>query len=314
MEEDVLIPNIMIDDSPVDESVDWRNIDIGDNEDDDEELDETPEDVIETLGFDPKEIEELTEDGFKESEHPRGQPDNPGQFVKKGEGSTKSNGNKNEAVRERMEKNNILKNDLDEICSCFDHFDHVEIETSSNGKKMEKFHIGIQAKKEINGEEFEAECSFFIHPKYQEGEIDLIQLPNELQGKKIGTALLKKIENVMKKSGVKRIEIHADLSLGGYAWARNGFDFRNVDDLQRAKTAIQKLLSKKGIVLKGNDLDRFNNLKTAKEISEFTIKGAVFTKSEWGINKRGVPFGIRMHVGKAVLLGIVNDYQAVKEI
>lgn len=55
--EDQLIPNIMIDDSPVDESVDWRNIDIGDSEDDDEELDETPEDVIEGLGFDPKEIE-----------------------------------------------------------------------------------------------------------------------------------------------------------------------------------------------------------------------------------------------------------------
>ena len=56
--EDQLIPNIMIDDSPVDESVDWRDIDIDDSEDDDEELAETPEDVIEALGFDPKEITE----------------------------------------------------------------------------------------------------------------------------------------------------------------------------------------------------------------------------------------------------------------
>jgi len=56
--EDQLIPDIMIDDKPADESVDWRDIDIDDSEDDDEELDKTPEDVIEALGFDPKEITE----------------------------------------------------------------------------------------------------------------------------------------------------------------------------------------------------------------------------------------------------------------
>lgn len=33
----------------------WRDIEIDDDEDDDEELVNTPEDVIEMLGFDPKE-------------------------------------------------------------------------------------------------------------------------------------------------------------------------------------------------------------------------------------------------------------------
>jgi len=35
----------------------WRNYDIN-NIDDDEELEKTPEDVVEMLGFDPKELNE----------------------------------------------------------------------------------------------------------------------------------------------------------------------------------------------------------------------------------------------------------------
>lgn len=53
-----IIPNIMIGNKEADEAVDWRNIETDDTEDTDEELEETPEDVIEGLGFDPKEIEE----------------------------------------------------------------------------------------------------------------------------------------------------------------------------------------------------------------------------------------------------------------
>jgi len=55
-----LIPNIMIGSKEAEEVVDWRkfNDHDEDNIDNDEELEETPEDVIEGLGFDPKEIEE----------------------------------------------------------------------------------------------------------------------------------------------------------------------------------------------------------------------------------------------------------------
>ena len=84
-----LIPNIMIGEKEADEAIDWRSLDDSDDIDNDEELEETPENVIEGLGFDPKEIEELTEDAdFKESEHPRGQPGNAGQFAEKGTGTT----------------------------------------------------------------------------------------------------------------------------------------------------------------------------------------------------------------------------------
>lgn len=52
------IPNILIDNQEADKVVDWRKEDIDDAEDNDEELDQTPEDVIEGLGFDPKEFSE----------------------------------------------------------------------------------------------------------------------------------------------------------------------------------------------------------------------------------------------------------------
>lgn len=52
------IPNIMIGEKEADEAIDWRSLDDSEDTDNDEELEETPEDVIEGLGFDPKEIEE----------------------------------------------------------------------------------------------------------------------------------------------------------------------------------------------------------------------------------------------------------------
>ena len=56
--EQLILPNIIIGEKEADEAVDWRNIETDDIEDTDEELEETPEDVIEELGFDPKEIKE----------------------------------------------------------------------------------------------------------------------------------------------------------------------------------------------------------------------------------------------------------------
>ena len=53
---------------------DWRDEEFADinDMDDDEEI-ETPEDVIEMLGFDPAEDDELAEDKeFSEADHPRG--------------------------------------------------------------------------------------------------------------------------------------------------------------------------------------------------------------------------------------------------
>lgn len=117
--EQLILPNIIIGEKEADEAVDWRNIETDDTEDTDEELEETPEDVIEGLGFDPKEIEEITEDAnFKETEHPRGQPDNPGQFVEKGAGASKPSSMGNVKFKKVDSKNQErIKNILSKIKS-----------------------------------------------------------------------------------------------------------------------------------------------------------------------------------------------------
>ncbi len=71
---------------------DWRDEEFADinDVDDDEEI-ETPDDVIDMLGFDPAEADELAEDKeFSEADHPRGQPGNAGQFGSGGAGKSKS--------------------------------------------------------------------------------------------------------------------------------------------------------------------------------------------------------------------------------
>src|SRR5579863_9098789 len=63
----------------------------GIDDDDDEDLDSVSEDFIEILGFDPDELDdEVIQDAeWDESKHPRGQPDNPGQFAKSSVGASK---------------------------------------------------------------------------------------------------------------------------------------------------------------------------------------------------------------------------------
>ena len=65
---------------------DWRAAP-DDRDPDDEELAETPPDVVKMLGFDPKGEGAGADDAFEESKHPRGQPGNKGQFGSGGGGS-----------------------------------------------------------------------------------------------------------------------------------------------------------------------------------------------------------------------------------
>lgn len=62
-EDKPVLPNVRYGDKDSSEVVDWKDADIG--PDDDEELAETPKDVVDMLGFDPLHVEDDEEEEHK---------------------------------------------------------------------------------------------------------------------------------------------------------------------------------------------------------------------------------------------------------
>jgi len=58
-------------------------------------------------------------------------------------------------------------------------------------------------------------------------EHELFELPKELQGKGISKQVLSSLYEQYKVAGVQRIELFANMDVGGYAWARYGFCTKN---------------------------------------------------------------------------------------
>ena len=62
-----------------------------------------------------------------------------------------------------------------------------------------------------------------------EGDIhayhDRLSIRRDFQGQGIGSAFLKACEDSYVRVGITEIRLHANLDVGGYAWARTGFDF-----------------------------------------------------------------------------------------
>ena len=62
-------------------------------------------------------------------------------------------------------------------------------------------------------------------------------LASDVQGSGISAAFLKASKQMYRQMGLDRITVHADISIGSYAWARGGFDFRSAHYMASAMTA-----------------------------------------------------------------------------
>ena len=86
---------------------------------------------------------------------------------------------------------------------------------------------------EHNGEEFRLIRFFAGSSKYKEVQHSLFILPKDLQGRGISKKVLSCFYKEYKKAGIAKINVHANIDVGGYTWAKYGFaaEKRDVDDL-----------------------------------------------------------------------------------
>lgn len=115
------------------------------------------------------------------------------------------------------------------------------------------------------------------------------------EGSGFGSAFYQNSEAQYEKMGVKKISLFANLSVGGYAWARMGYDF---DEESKLENALARLNS------------RIQSNYTFKQIDEYEKNDKPKLKHSWDIAAYKGPDG--RAIGKEVLLG--SDWSAFKDI
>lgn len=71
----------------------------------------------------------------------------------------------------------------------------------------------------------------------------IFQLNKAAQGRGISTAFLRESENLYKQMGLDRVSLNANIDVGGYAWARSGFDWNDWSDLNYVIRRFEKRLA-----------------------------------------------------------------------
>jgi len=153
---------------------------------------------------------------------------------------------------------------------------------------------------------------------------DSFFLNKSYQGSGFGTEFFFESQRKYEKLGVDQIEVMAGDKVGGYAWARMGFDFYSVNDRRRAIDAIdtslidldlQRTLKKTMPRRKGEDKydhedrltdaegDIYNSIMSQVERFRYPYQFAAFTVK---IGDEVVP------LGKKAMLG--SDWMGVKKL
>ena len=80
----------------------------------------------------------------------------------------------------------------------------------------------------------------------------------------------KQVEILAKESSVAYINLHANISIGTYAWAKRGFQYQNEQDARRASGRFLSWAKRNGIAQPAAGWPRF---KTPQDVANFRVTG-----------------------------------------
>lgn len=167
----------------------------------------------------------------------------------------------------------------------------------------------------------------FTRTVYRDGHVynSYFSMNDDMQGTGFGSQLYRNAEVVLKKAGFDRVEISANIDVGGYAWAKMGFDFkedyqansfkndlisfvtRNMESRFAGQTAEQ--YDKHKAIITNAINTQLSSRPRAWEIAAFNIPGWTKTKNIYNSSTK-IWEDVPMHLGKAFMLG--KGWSAVK--
>ncbi len=164
--------------------------------------------------------------------------------------------------------------------------------------------------------------------------LSLFRLDESVQDKGSAKDILNTVESELAhKFGAEKSELYADISIGTYAWAREGYDFKSDKERNRAIAKFKRWTSSTLGALYYDDKiseeeykslskeisSKMKEVKTAGDIATFNTGGLVYSKEEWGITNDDVKNKTKMHLGKAFMLDTSlglgsSGWQGVKKL
>ena len=137
---------------------------------------------------------------------------------------------------------------------------------------------------------------------------DLFELSTSVQGTGFGSEFYQHVEEEYLNMGIESIDLQANLSVGGYAWARMGFDFQ--DDYVRegiVENFRSEYVERYGP--RGEDYDDEDDYDFDLEYAA-DDSGITYDSAAWDIASFVGPDGHKL--GKEIMLG--SNWNAVKQL
>lgn len=133
-------------------------------------------------------------------------------------------------------------------------------------------------------------------------EHDVLELLDKHQGSGFAREFNRNAENHYIANGIKQVKLYADISVGGYAWARQGFDFASKNDL---KNVQKRIISRvRGDVKRRTSPDELEAFSKRVESAthSWELASAVITTRD----------GVVHDIGKQAMLG--SKWSGVKHL
>lgn len=143
----------------------------------------------------------------------------------------------------------------------------------------------------------------------------VLEIQRSMQGSGFAEEFNQNLFDWYRRSGVKRVELTANIDVGGYAWATKGFDFvdeitaQEFLDVARAKvaTALRRKVPPKGLTR--GDLEQLRDY--LDQIDDGAIPARAFDISQFG-RQRGQGGKAATWAGKWLMLGKGISWDGVK--
>lgn len=132
---------------------------------------------------------------------------------------------------------------------------------------------------------------------------DLLQLKSSVQGQGFSRAFNSHLKEWYRKGGVSRIELTANIDVGGYAWARAGYDFRDEEGKAAISARMFELID--DLIMKSTDEDNPQAAEYAALVDKVNEMIESGDPTPWEISELGRDLADQngMWFGKQVLLG-----------
>lgn len=128
-----------------------------------------------------------------------------------------------------------------------------------------------------------------------------LYLEDKFQDMGIASSLYSRQKAVLKERGYEKIVLLANVSIGRYAWAKKGFNYRYAKDGIDNRDEIQAWMTNLGLVREAQEHGKlFDTFTKPSDYANFNIPGAMITGRQ--INNYDVAGDYSMPIGKAFML------------